>query len=35
MSIASAFSILFIMTVVAMALDYGVSLLERLVGWQR
>ena len=35
MSIASAFSILFIMTVVAMILDYGVSLLERIVTWQR
>ncbi|MFO1308676.1 MAG: ABC transporter permease [Burkholderiales bacterium] len=34
MAIASAFSILFIMTVVAMVLDYGVSLLERIVQWQ-
>ena len=34
MAIASAFAILFIMTVVAMILDYGVSLLERVVTWQ-
>lgn len=34
MAIASAFSILFIMTVVAILLDYGVSLLERIVKWQ-
>ena len=34
MAIASAFSILFIMTVVAIVLDYGVSLLERIVKWQ-
>lgn len=34
MAIASAFSILFIMTLVAIVLDYGVSLLERIVKWQ-
>jgi len=34
LSIASAFSILFIMTLVAMLLDFGVSLLERAVSWQ-
>ena len=33
-AIASAFAILIFMTLVAMVLDYGVSLLERFVTWQ-